>query len=549
MADDEFLKKILFFIEGELNSMRILFAWTSTLILLAVIGLSFLQFEFIWLLLILVPIILLGYWDMTQKRHSILRNFPVIGHFRYIFEMIRPEISQYFIETNTSGRPFSREQRSIVYQRAKLALQTLPFGTQHDVYEEGYEWVAHSMRPTHVDPQHLRVMIGESQCKKPYFASLLNISAMSFGALSTRAVLALNGGAKMGGFAHNTGEGGLSSYHLKPGGDIIWQIGTGYFGCRTKDGKFSLEHFQERAQLPEVKMIEIKLSQGAKPGHGGILPAKKITPEIAEIRGVEMGKDVLSPPAHTAFSTPIELVEFLAKLRDASGGKPIGLKFCVGLRHEFFALCKAMIKTGVHPDYIAVDGAEGGTGAAPLEFSNSIGMPLKEGLVFVHNVLSGFGLRGKVKVIASGKIVTGFDIIHKLALGADLCYSARAMMFALGCIQALRCNSNECPAGVATQNIALVKGLDVEDKTVRVANFHKETIKSVAELLGAMGLERTEQVGPWHVMQRTSKSKVENLYELYNFVAVESFLKNNVSEQYARWFQASSPETFAFQVR
>ncbi len=499
----------------------------------------------LWIEAALIPIIALGLFDVFQMKHSIRRNFPVIGHFRYLLENIRPEINQYFIESNSDGVPFSRELRSIVYQRSKLELDTLPFGTQMDVYKEGYEWTCHSLMPKHIDPESLRVTFGGEACKQPYSASIFNVSAMSYGSLSTNAVLALNGGAKMGNFAHNTGEGGLSPYHLQPGGDIIWQIGTAYFGCRDKAGNFSPEHFKEKSQLPQVKMIEVKLSQGAKPGHGGILPAAKLTPEIAQIRGVAMGMDVISPPAHSAFSTPIEMMEFISELRELSGGKPVGFKLCLGKKREFMAIAKAMVKTGIYPDFITLDGGEGGTGAAPIEFSNFVGFPMRDGLTYVHNVLVGFDIRKKMRIIASGKTVNGFDLLTKFALGADTCNAARAMMMALGCIQALRCNTNQCPTGVATQNPVLVKGLNVTDKARRVANFHKETIKSVAELIGAMGLSRPSDVLPRHLFRRISNSEIKNLSELYPFIDAGTLLGRDIPEEYANAFKYSSAESFS----
>ncbi len=488
--------------------------------------------------------VLLGWFDISQNRHAILRNFPIIGHFRYLLEAIRPEINQYFIESSTDGTPLSRETRSIVYQRGKMELDTLPFGTRLNVYEIGYEWVNHSLAPTHVDPDSLRVTIGSPQCDQPYSSSIFNISAMSYGSLSQNAVEALNAGAKMGRFSHDTGEGGLTRYHLENGGDIVWELGTAYFGCRTSDGKFSPENFQQKAIHPSVKMIAIKLSQGAKPGHGGILPAAKLTPEIAEIRGVPLGQDVVSPPAHTAFTTPIELLEFVAKLREFSGGKPVGFKLCIGKRREFIAIGKAIVKTGIYPDFITVDGGEGGTGAAPLEFSNSVGTPLKEGLVFVHNTLVGFGVRKHITVMCSGKVVTGFDVISKLALGADICNSARAMMLALGCIQALRCNTNKCPTGVATQDPALVSGLVVSDKKTRVANYHRETVKSVADLMGAMGIKHTCDIKPWHLMKRTGLSEAKHHGELYEFLSDGDLLKSPVPASFSRAFISSTADSF-----
>ncbi len=385
------------------------------------------------------------------------------------------------------------------------------------------------------------VVIGADTCEEPYAAALLNIAAMSFGSLSSNAVLALNEGARLGGFAHNTGEGGVSPYHLKYGGDLIWQIGTGYFGCRAQDGGFDVDLFRDTASQQSVRMIEVKLSQGAKPGHGGILPAAKLTSEIAAIRGVPMGEDVLSPPAHSAFSTPTELLNFLQLLRAGSGGKPVGIKLCVGIHSEFMALCKAMQRTGLHPDYIAVDGGEGGTGAAPLEFSNSVGSPLDEGLVFVHNCLVGFALRDKVKIFASGKIASGFQMARRMAMGADVCYSARAMMLALGCIQARRCNSNHCPVGVATQNPGLVAGLDVGNKAPRVASFQRETVHSFLELLGAAGLLDRCDLGPQHVLRRLEGGQVRTYLELFPYIETGALLYDPVPEAYEdAWREATS---------
>ncbi|RPJ71215.1 MAG: FMN-binding glutamate synthase family protein, partial [Alphaproteobacteria bacterium] len=442
----------------------------------------------LWSLLITVPIVFIGLRDVTQNTQAIRRNFPVLGNFRYLFEEIRPEINQYFVESNTDGRPFSREQRSIVYQRAKKQVDTIPFGTQQNVYADGYEYLTHSIYPTHVDHKSLRVTIGSDLCKIPYSASIFNISAMSYGSLSQNAVLALNGGAKDGSFAHNTGEGGLSPYHLEPGGDIIWQIGTGYFSCRDLKGNFDPELFKINAAKPQVKMIEIKISQGAKPGHGGILPAAKVTEEISKIRNVPIGKDVLSPPGHSAFHDPDSMMQFIHNLRELSGGKPIGIKLCLGYHHEFNDLVDSMLKLKIYPDYIVVDGAEGGTGAAPLEFSNYMGTPGKDALLYVVNKLKEVGLKDKIKVISTGKITTAFDIVRLLCLGADATYAARSMLLALGCIQALRCNTNQCPTGIATQNQSLMKGLHVPSKRSRITNFHNETIKVVAEMVGAMGL-------------------------------------------------------------
>jgi len=470
----------------------------------------------LYFLYILCPLFLIGLVDMFQKKHSIRRNFPLIGNLRYFFEMIRPEINQYFVESNTDGKPFSRESRSIVYQRAKGALDTLPFGTQQHVYASNYEWMEHSIYPADHLKEEPRIIIGSHECKQKYATSHLNISAMSYGALSPNAVLALNKGAKLGGFYHNTGEGGLTPYHLKHGGDITWQLGTGYFGCRDKKtGFFEPSLFQEKSQNPQVKMIEIKLSQGAKPGHGGILPKEKLTKEIAEIRGVHMGEDVISPPHHTAFQNAYGLIAFVQKLRELSGGKPVGFKMCVGKKSEVLDIIKAMKETGIIPDFITIDGAEGGTGAAPLEFSNSIGTPLNEGLSFVSRTLHEFDIRKEIKIIASGKIITGFDIFTKLALGADLCNSARGMMFALGCIQALRCNTNKCPTGIATQDPELYRGLDVEDKSKRVAKYHEATIKSFLEILAASGLKDPSFITPEMVFRRISPTEVRHYGEIY----------------------------------
>ncbi len=502
---------------------------------------------FWWILLILLPILLIGWYDMFQAKHAIMRNFPILGRGRYVMEDLRPKIYQYFIESDTDGKPFSRIHRTIVYARAKKELDTTPFGTQLDVYAEGYEWMNHSIAS--IDPSlidsHPTIVIGGPDCRQPYTASLYNVSAMSFGSLSSAAVLALNGGAKKGGFAHNTGEGGISPYHLDPGGDLIYQVGTGYFGCRAADGGFDPDQFRERAELPTVKMIELKLSQGAKPGHGGILPARKNTPEIAKIRGIEPGTDVLSPPYHKAFNTPFGLLGLIRQMRELSNGKPIGFKLCIGSRSEFFAICKAMIKTGIKPDFISVDGGEGGTGAAPLEFSNSVGMPFKEGLAFVYDALTGFDLKKDIAIIASGKILSGFDMFKAIALGADACYSARAMMMALGCIQALECNQNSCPTGVATQDPELVKGLVPEDKAIRVANFHKETIHSFVELLAAAGVNHQDQINRSHIHRRTNISESKRFDQIFPYIPTGSLLSaDTVPDRYKYYWDAATPDSF-----
>ncbi len=524
--------------------MRILFVPVTILVLVAVAVVAIFYPPILWSLLLLGPLALLGLCDYLFATNAVIRNFPIVGHLRFVIEDLHVLIQQYFIEGSTEGTPFSRDQRSLVYQRAARERDTVPFGTQQDVYEVGYEWINHSLAPLHLAMQDLRMTVGGPDCRQPYSASLLNISAMSFGSLSRNAVLALSRGAKLGNFAHNTGEGGVSSYHLEGGADLIWQIGTGYFGCRTIDGGFDPDAFAERAGHPNVKMIELKLSQGAKPGHGGILPAAKLTSEIAGIRGVPLGQDVLSPPAHSAFSTPVGLLEFVARLRELSGGKPVGFKLCVGKRREFLAICKAMLKTGITPDFIAVDGGEGGTGAAPLEFTNHMGTPLVEGLIFVHNALVGFGLRRQLRVIASGKVTSGFEMVKRLALGADMCNSARGMMLALGCIQALKCNTNRCPTGVTSQDPLLVRGLVPEDKAAKVANFHHELLGSVGELMGAMGIEHPDDLKPWHLLRRTGPNEVRHYNEIYDFLDDGELLRDPLPASFERAVRAASAETF-----
>jgi glutamate synthase domain-containing protein 2 len=464
-----------------------------------------------FVLWVLAGLLVLGVYDVVQKKHTILRNFPLVGHFRYLLESISPEIQQYFIENNTDGRPFSRNLRSLAYRRAKNANDTHPFGTQRDLNEVDYMALRHSIYAVSPDDADARVVIGGDNCQHPYDASIFNISAMSFGSLSGNAIRALNLGAKKGSFFHNTGEGGISEYH-RQGGDLVWQIGTGYFGCRDENGNFDPRKFAEKAAYPEVKMIEIKLSQGAKPGHGGVLPSVKNTAEIAEIRGVKQGTTILSPPSHNAFKDEHGLIKFVEKLRKLSGGKPVGFKLCVGRTEEFTAVCKAMIAHQVFPDFITVDGAEGGTGAAPLEFSDSVGLPLEPSLIFVRGTLLKFGIRDKIKIIASGKALSAFSILKYIALGADLCNSARGFMFSLGCIQALRCNTNDCPTGVATQNASLVKGLVVTDKSERVFNFHKNTIHAVKELLGASGHYHTSELSIHDLVRGDEMVALANRY-------------------------------------
>ncbi|MDE2147355.1 MAG: FMN-binding glutamate synthase family protein [Burkholderiales bacterium] len=462
----------------------------------------------------------LGWRDSRQRRHSVLRNYPVIGHLRFLLEFIRPEMRQYFLESDTEAMPFSRQQRSLVYQRAKGAADNRPFGTQLDVQAGGYEWLNHSMAPSRVASHDFRLTIGAggSSCRQPYSASVFNISAMSFGALSANAILALNGGAKRGGFAHDTGEGSISAHHRVHGGDLIWEIGSGYFGCRHDDGSFSEERFTANAREPQVKMIEIKLSQGAKPGHGGVLPGPKVTPEIAAARGVPVGVDCISPARHGAFSTPAELLQFVERLRQLSGGKPTGFKLCIGHPWEWFAIAKAMQATGLLPDFIVVDGAEGGTGAAPLEFTDHVGAPLQEGLMLVHNTLVGLNLRDRIRIGCAGKVVSAFDIARNMALGADWCNAARGFMFALGCIQAQSCHTGSCPTGVTTQDPQRQRALVVPDKTERVWRFHENTLHALKELVQAAGLEHPGQITASHIVRRVSPHEVRLLATLLPFV-------------------------------
>ncbi|MFL6659318.1 MAG: FMN-binding glutamate synthase family protein [Massilia sp.] len=465
-----------------------------------------------WLVAVSGGLTVVGLVDLLQKRQALRRNYPILAHFRYFFESIRPEIRQYFLEDDTVAAPFSRNQRSIVYQRAKRETDKRPFGTQLDVYTAGYEWINHSIAPVTITDTNFRVEIGNHpDCPRaqPYRASVFNISAMSFGSLSANAILALNGGARIGGFMHDTGEGSISRYHRENGGDLVWEIGSGYFGCRTEDGQFSEEKFVANALNPQVKMIELKMSQGAKPGQGGILPAAKVTIEIANARGVTPGRDCLSPAKHSAFSTPIEMMHFIERLRTLSGGKPTGFKLAIGHPWEFFGIVKAMLLTGIVPDFIVVDGGEGGTGAAPVEFSDHVGTPLQEALLLVHNTLVGAGLREKIKIGASGKIITAFDIARTIALGADWCNSARGFMFALGCVQSQSCHTDRCPTGVATQDELRQKALVVPDKTERVAHFHENTVKALAQLIAAAGLEHPSQLKPHHIVRRVSPNQVK----------------------------------------
>jgi glutamate synthase domain-containing protein 2 len=460
---------------------------------------------------------LMGGWDYYQPRQSIRRNYPILARLRFIFEKVRPEIRQYFIESDSEETPFSRAQRSIVYQRAKNELDKRPFGTQLDVYANRFEWINHSIAPSEIASHDFRIEIGDT-CPKPYSASVFNISAMSFGALSANAILALNAGARRGNFYHDTGEGSISRYHREHGGDLVWEIGSGYFGCRTASGAFDAEKFAANAAADQVRMIEIKLSQGAKPGHGGVLPGAKVTAEIAAARGVPVGVDCLSPARHSAFSTPIELLQFVALLRELSGGKPTGFKLVIGHPWEWFGIVKAMLETSITPDFIVVDGKEGGTGAAPLEFTDPVGTPLREGLRLVHNTLVGIGLRDRIRIGAAGRLITAFDVARTLAIGADWCNAARGFMFSLGCLQAQTCHTGKCPTGVTTQDPRRMRALVVTDKSQRVYNFHQGTLKALKELLEAAGLQHPYELGPEHVIQRISASQVRSLAAMHQWL-------------------------------
>jgi glutamate synthase domain-containing protein 2 len=500
-----------------LNTLNSIFPVRYTLMGLSVFGLLLSVFSLAVFGVGVVPFVLfaalvgVGVYDLRQTKRSILRNYPIIGHMRFALEFIRPEIRQYFIESDNEATPFSRAQRSLVYQRAKGEPDKRPFGTQLDVHAEGYEWINHSVVPTKVPSHDFRVLVGGPDCTQPYSMSVFNISAMSFGALSANAILALNAGAKRGGFAHDTGEGSISEHHRVHGGDLIWEVASGYFGCRNEDGTFNPEKFIANASDPQVKMIELKLSQGAKPGHGGMLPGPKVTPEIAAARGVPVGVDCVSPASHSAFSTPIEMMQFIARLRELSGGKPTGFKLCIGHPWEWFAMVKAMQVTGITPDFIVVDGAEGGTGAAPLEFTDHVGSPVQEGLLLVHNTLRGVGLRDRIKIGCAGKVVSSFDIARLMALGADWCNSARGFMFALGCIQAQHCHTGHCPTGVTTQDPLRQQSLVVPDKATRVYNFHQQTLHALQELVQAAGVQHPNEISAHHIVRRSTDHRVKSL--------------------------------------
>ncbi|MGB6732364.1 MAG: FMN-binding glutamate synthase family protein [Xanthobacteraceae bacterium] len=521
--------------------------YTLVVLIAAALGLEFfLGFRSLLIdipLVVFIALAVVGTVDVLQKRHAVLRNSPLSAHIRFMLEEIRPEIRQYFLESEKDGTPFSRDKRAIVYQRAKRALDKRPFGTQNDVYASGFEWLDHSIAPKPAAKEPFRILVGGPDCDKPYSASIFNISAMSFGALSKNAILALNGGAKKGNFAHDTGEGGYSPHHRESGGDIIWEIGSGYFSCRNGDGTFCADKFAANAAQDQVKMVELKLSQGAKPGHGGVLPGAKVSAEIAVTRGVPVGIDCISPSRHSAFSSPIEMMQFIATMRRLSGGKPAGFKLCIGHPWEFLALCKAMLKTKIYPDFIVVDGKEGGTGAAPLEFTDHLGMPLREGLNFVHNALVGINARSRIKLGAGGKIISAFDIARVMALGADWCNSARGFMFALGCIQSLSCHTDRCPTGVSTQDPARQRALVVPDKAERVYNFHRATVESLAELVGATGLDHPSQFALVHFSRRVSQHEVKSFAELYPPLKPGELLSGTADRRYATaWDMASSEE-------
>ena len=488
----------------------------------------------------------LGTLDLLQRRSTLRRNYPILAHFRYGLEAIGPEMRQYFIQSDTAEVPFSREQRALVYQRAKGVNDVRPFGSLHDPYAVDYEWINHSLAPARIASADFRIVVGAGRAQ-PYAASVFNISAMSFGSLSAAAIRALNGGARQGGFYHDTGEGSISPYHREAGGDLVWEIGSGYFGCRNDDGSFSEERFASNARDPQVRMIEIKLSQGAKPGHGGVLPAAKVSPEIAATRGVPVGQDCVSPAAHAAFDSPRGLLAFVERLRNLSGGKPTGFKLAIGHPWEWFGIAKAMQETGIVPDFIVVDGAEGGTGAAPAEFIDHVGLPMHEALMLVHNTLVGLGLRDQVRVAAAGKIVSAFDIARTLAMGADWCNAARGYMFALGCIQSLSCHTDRCPTGIATQDPRRWGRLDVPDKAARVAAFHRNTLHALRDLLCAAGLQHPDQLGPEHILRRVSPTEVRSLGALYRFLAPGELLEGRVPEHavFRNFWQVARSDAFA----
>ena len=524
--------------------MRNLFFYFVLIITLMLLFVGWHKHIYLWGLLITLPLLLLGIWDLFQAKHNLLRNYPIVGHFRWIFEHVRPQIHQYFIESNTGGRPFNRDDRTVVYERAKREGGIKPFGTESDVYSDDYRWINHSVSPKAYNKELYKVMIGNHQCSQPYHSSVLNISAMSFGSIGAKAILALNKGANQGDFAHDTGEGGISEYHTRHNGDLIWEIGTGYYGCRFENGSFNEDLFKQQANLDQVKMIEIKLSQGAKPGKGGMLPKEKITDEVADARKIPAGIDCISPPYHSAFSTPIELLEFILKLRKLSGGKPVGFKLCIGERFEFLAICKAMLKTDIFPDFIVVDGAEGGTGAAPLEFSDHVGTPLREGLLFVHNALVGINAREKIKIGASGQIITGFGMALNMALGADWCNSARGFMFALGCVQSQKCHTNRCPTGITTQNPARQRAIVVDDKATRVVNFHHHTVRAMGEMVAAAGLHHPTELCPRNVCYRLSSTVIRTADRVFSFLQPGELLEGTDQPGYREFWKMATADSF-----
>ncbi|WP_114089911.1 FMN-binding glutamate synthase family protein [Thalassospira profundimaris] len=505
---------------------------------------AFFAASWLWGLVICLPVLALAIHDVFQRDYAILRNYPVLGWARYLFQDLRPYLRTYIVEGDLEGRPFNQDQRRLVYERARDEEDNHPFGTELDVYAHEYRWISHSIAATDVPDTDPRITIGGPQCSKPYNASILNISAMSFGSLSARAIEALNTGAKMGNFAHDTGEGSISPYHRKGGGDLIWEIGSGYFGCRTEDGNFDEDLFVKAACTDQVKMIEIKLSQGAKPGHGGVLPAAKVSPEIAETRKVPQGQDCVSPAAHKAFSTPRQMLEFAARLRDLSGGKPVGIKLCVGHPHEPFAIAKAMLETGIYLDFIVVDGAEGGTGAAPIELSNHVGQPLYDGLVIMRNALVGTGLKKHVRLGASGKVHSGSGIAHAIALGADWVNAARAFMFSIGCIQSMNCHKGNCPVGVATQDPHRQRGLVVADKAEQVERFHRKTVRAALQISCAAGLESIHDLEPHHLFHRISPTEARTADQIYPFVAENQLINAPEETPYNIWWQAASADSF-----
>jgi glutamate synthase domain-containing protein 2 len=523
------------------------YAFFVLCVLFTLVSIPFWQHEWLWPFTLVTGLLsLIGIGDLLQTPHAVRRNYPILGNIRYLVEKIRPEIRQYLLESDSDALPFSRAQRSLVYSRAKNESADKPFGTLIDVYQTGFEFISHSMRPAPLsDPKSFRVIVGGPQCTQPYSASIFNISAMSFGSLSANAIRALNQGAKLGNFAHDTGEGSISPYHRENGGDLTWELGSGYFGCRTSDGRFDPERFAVQARDPQVRMIEIKMSQGAKPGHGGILPKGKVTQEIAETRGIMMGEDCISPARHSAFSTPCEMMQFVAQLRELSGGKPVGFKLCLGHPWEFMGIAKAMLQTGIYPDFIVIDGTEGGTGAAPVEFTDHMGVPLREGLLFVHNTLVGLNLRDKIKLGASGKIVSAFDIASILAIGADWANAARGFMFAIGCIQSQSCHTNKCPTGVATQDPLRQRALVVPDKAQRVFNFHRSTLHALAEMLAAAGLEHPSQLEAKHLVRRQSATEIKLFSQSHVFLKPGQLLTGAPDDSfYSTMWQMARADSF-----